>query len=96
MAQIHKQFTTEQIKVLLEAYNQGHLSRGEIEKTLGINKTRFFAIINTVFSQMGCGYDQTSSIVFSFSNRYILPYIQSCRGKRAARKEIRPFNFGYL
>jgi len=45
MAQIHKQFTTEQIKVLLEAYNQGHLSRGEIEKTLGISKTRFFAIM---------------------------------------------------
>lgn len=29
---------------MLEAYNQGHLSRGEIEKTLGISKTRFFAI----------------------------------------------------
>jgi hypothetical protein len=45
MAQLHKQFTTEQIKVLLEAYEQGHLSRDEIQKTLGINKTRFFAIL---------------------------------------------------
>ena len=45
MAQIHKHFTTEQVKVLLKAYQQGHLSREEIEKTLGINKTRFFAII---------------------------------------------------
>jgi transposase len=45
MAQIHKQFTTEQIKVLLESYQQGYLSRKEIEKTLGINKTRFFAIL---------------------------------------------------
>jgi hypothetical protein len=38
MAQIHKHFTTEQVKVLLESYQQGHLSREEIEKTLGINK----------------------------------------------------------
>jgi transposase len=45
MAQIHKHFTTEQVKVLLESYQQGHLSREEIEKTLGINKTRFFALI---------------------------------------------------
>ena len=45
MAQIHKHFTTEQVKLLLEAYQQGHLSRDEIEKTLGINKTRFFTII---------------------------------------------------
>jgi predicted DNA-binding protein YlxM (UPF0122 family) len=45
MAQIHKHFTTEQVKVLLEAYQQGHLSREEIEKTLRISKTRFFAII---------------------------------------------------
>jgi len=45
MAQIHKHFTTEQVKVLLEAYQQGHLSREEIEKTLGINKTRFFTLL---------------------------------------------------
>jgi hypothetical protein len=47
MTQIHKHFTTEQIKVLLEAYQQGHLSREEIEKTLGISKTRFFAIMKS-------------------------------------------------
>lgn len=35
MAQIHKRFTTDQVKVLLEAYQQGHLSREEIEKNLG-------------------------------------------------------------
>jgi hypothetical protein len=45
MTQIHKHFTTDQIKVLLEAYQQGHLSRAEIEKTLGINKTRFFTLL---------------------------------------------------
>lgn len=45
MTQIHKQFTGEQIKVLLSAYEAGHLSRDEIERTIGIGKTRFFALL---------------------------------------------------
>lgn len=45
MSQIHRKFTTEQIKVLLRAYEQGHISREEIENTLGIGKTRFFALL---------------------------------------------------
>jgi hypothetical protein len=45
MAQIHTKFTSEQIKVLLLSYENGHLGREEIEKTLGIGKTRFFAIL---------------------------------------------------
>jgi hypothetical protein len=45
MTQLHKQFTVEQIKVLFASYEQGHLSRNEIENTLGINKTRFFALL---------------------------------------------------
>jgi hypothetical protein len=45
MAQIHKKFTTDQIKVLFTAYQAGHIRRSEIEKTLGIGKTRFFALL---------------------------------------------------
>lgn len=45
MAQIHKKFTTDQVKVLLTAYEQGHITRREIEDTLAINKTRFFALL---------------------------------------------------
>jgi transposase len=45
MTQIHKQFSSEQVKVLLKAYEAGHLSRDEIERTLGIGKTRFFALL---------------------------------------------------
>lgn len=45
MTQLHKQFTADQVKVLLMAYEQGHLSREEIEHTLGIGKTRFFALL---------------------------------------------------
>lgn len=44
MKQLHKRFNSEQVKVLLQAYGAGHLSRDEIERTLGIGKTRFFAL----------------------------------------------------
>jgi hypothetical protein len=45
MTQLHKQFTADQVKVLLISYEKGHLSREEIEHTLGIGKTRFFALL---------------------------------------------------
>ncbi|MGA2821695.1 MAG: hypothetical protein ABSF61_13730 [Anaerolineales bacterium] len=45
MTQLHKQFTADQVKVLLASYEQGHLSREEIGHTLGIRKTRFFALL---------------------------------------------------
>jgi hypothetical protein len=41
MAQVHKRFTKEQVKVLLQGYSQGNLSRQAIEELLGIGKTRF-------------------------------------------------------
>jgi hypothetical protein len=45
MDQIHKRFTVEQVKMLLESYVQGKVSRSELEKILQINKTRFFAML---------------------------------------------------
>ena len=45
MDQIHKRFTTEQIKVLFQGYCQGTIQMGCVEETLGIGKTRFFALL---------------------------------------------------
>ena len=45
MGQLHKRFTSEQVKLLLEGYVKGRISRSEIEEILEINKTRFFAIL---------------------------------------------------
>jgi len=45
MDQIHKRFTAEQVKVLLKGYCQGVLDRPAIEGTLGISKSRFFALL---------------------------------------------------
>ena len=64
MTQIHKQFNSEQVKVLLQAYEAGHLSRDEIERTLGIGKTRFFALLKEYRKdreQFSIKYERTSS-----------------------------------
>jgi transposase len=45
MTQFHKKFSGDQIKVLLSSYEQGNIRREEIENTLGISKTRFFALL---------------------------------------------------
>jgi hypothetical protein len=45
MDQLHKRFTAEQVKVLLQGYCQGTMSRAEVEEMLNIGKTRFFALL---------------------------------------------------
>ncbi|HLE82186.1 MAG TPA: hypothetical protein VJA25_12940 [Dehalococcoidia bacterium] len=45
MGQLHKRFSAEQIKFLLQAYCQGTVNRAEIQEMLGIGKTRFFALL---------------------------------------------------
>jgi hypothetical protein len=45
MSQLHKRFTDEQIKALLEGYCQGKMKRTEVEEMLEIGKTRFFALL---------------------------------------------------
>ena len=45
MSQIHKHFDVEQVKMLLQGYVRGTMTRPEIQETLQINKTRFFALL---------------------------------------------------
>jgi len=45
MSQLHKKFTDDQIKVLLEGYNQGQLSRAEIQDVMQIGKSQFFKLL---------------------------------------------------
>lgn len=51
MTQIHKRFAADQVKVRLTAYLQGHITRIEVENTLGIGKTRFFALLRQFQNQ---------------------------------------------
>lgn len=45
MDQLHKRFTAEQVKVLLQGYTQRAIARAEVEEILQINKTRFFGLL---------------------------------------------------
>ncbi|MFW6113318.1 MAG: hypothetical protein ACOC78_00140 [Actinomycetota bacterium] len=45
MEQIHRRFTTEQVKALLKGYVKKNLERREVEEVLGIGKARFFSLL---------------------------------------------------
>jgi transposase len=47
MAQVHKRFTAEQVKMQYQGYCQENLSRSDIEEMLGIRKTRFFTLLKS-------------------------------------------------
>jgi len=45
MGQVHKRFTSAQVRFLLQAYLKGTMNRAEIQASLEIGKTRFFALL---------------------------------------------------
>jgi len=45
VTQLHRRFTDDQVRVLLNGYCQGLLGRAEVQEMLGIGKTRFFALV---------------------------------------------------
>lgn len=45
MAQLHRKFTDEQVKELIEKYLRKEVGRNYLQEILGINKTRFFALV---------------------------------------------------
>ena len=45
MKQIHKKFSIDQVKLFFNAYLKNRMSREEVEKELGIGKSRFFELL---------------------------------------------------
>ena len=45
MDQLHKRFSVEQVKLLMQRYTEGELSRTEIREVMDVGKTRFFALL---------------------------------------------------
>ena len=43
--QLHKKFSDNQIKELIQRYLEGKVKIDHVQKVLGIGKTRFFALI---------------------------------------------------
>ncbi len=46
MSQIHKRFTSDEVKELLERYSKKEIERKYIQQTLGIGKSRFFTLMS--------------------------------------------------
>lgn len=44
MAQLHKRFSDEQVVFLFQAYEQGLITREEVQDTLEIRGSRFFVL----------------------------------------------------
>ncbi len=44
MVQLHKRFSDDQVVFLLQAYEQGFMSRKEVQDTLNISRSRFFVL----------------------------------------------------
>jgi hypothetical protein len=80
MDQVHRRFTVEQVKVLLQGYGQGTLSRAEAEEILGIGKTRFFAL---------WGEYRMSPDTFSIDYERDTPARLSASTERAMETELR-------
>jgi hypothetical protein len=47
MDQLHRRFSDEQVKILLQSYCQGKIARVDLQQMLGIEKTRFFALLKS-------------------------------------------------
>lgn len=45
MAQVHKKFTDDQIKELIEKYVSGEVGRKYLQEIIGVNKSRFFTLV---------------------------------------------------
>ena len=48
MSQLHKRFTSDQVKELLERYLRNELERTYIQEILGIGRRRFFTLVKAV------------------------------------------------
>ena len=79
MDQLHKRFTAEQVKVLLQGYCQGTMSRAEVEEMLHIGKTRFFALLKEY---------QQGPVTFSITYERATPARLSAHVEAAIEKEL--------
>lgn len=79
MGQLHKRFTIEQVRLLLESYVQGRITRAEVEGILEINKTRFFAIVKDY---------RKSPETFSVEYHRVTPARLSCEVEEAINREL--------
>lgn len=48
MGQVHRRFSTEQVRVLFQSYCERKITRNDLQQLLGIEKTRLFALLSPI------------------------------------------------
>ena len=91
MAQLHKRFSDEQIIFLFQAYEQGLMTREEIQDTLEISRSRFFVLWKEYLVQ------SDSKIIFClFSQFFIAPTIHTLQNFQCNQTFDRALELGFL
>ena len=80
MEQLHRRLTDEQIRLIFRNYCEGHLTRAEVEETLGIGKSQFFVLLKT-YRQDPAG--------FSVSYQRHTPGKLAVEAEQAIQKELK-------
>ncbi len=80
MDRLHRQFTVDQVRVLLQGYCDGTLSRAQAPEMLGLGKTRFFALLQA---------NGMNPATFSVAYERATPARLSASTERAIATELR-------
>jgi transposase len=55
MEQLHRRLTDEQVRLIFRNYCEGHLTRAEVQETLGVGKSQFFVLLK-IYRQDPAGF----------------------------------------
>lgn len=102
MVQLHKRFTDEQIKEFIQKYLKKEVERKHLQEVLGINKTRFFALVKKYrvdFSSFSIQYvrEKKTRSISKSTEKNILKEL-SVEKKLIEDKDvpIRSYNYSYI
>src|SRR6056297_664582 len=102
MAQLHKKFTDEQVKELLNKYLNGEVERKYLQEIMGVGKSRFFALVREYrdnSERFSIQYERTGR------TRQISPAIEKNILKELSKEKtlilnddmpIRTYNYSYI
>jgi len=80
MEQLHRRLTDEQVRLIFRNYGEGHLTRAEVQETLGVGKSQFFVLLK-IYRQDPAG--------FSVSYQRRTPGRLSAEAENTIREELK-------
>jgi transposase len=80
MEQLHRRLTDEQVRLIMRNYYEGHLTRAEVQETLGVGKSQFFVLLK-IYRQDPAG--------FSVSYQRRTPGKLSAEAENTIREELK-------